>query len=307
VNTRQTNNRASAGAQNQSGPAGAAASKVDNPVVAANPKLMTSFAAKYGIDANKMVGILRATAFNTGKSNGQPNPPATDEEIAALVVVSNIYNLNPFLKEIYAFRNKGGGITPIVGIDGWVRIVESQPTYQGEEMKNGFDDTLGPDGKNPLGFYYECFIHRSDRKFPVSRRQYYSENYRNTEPWNMMPTRMLQHRAYIQSARAAFGLGGIYDEEEGSRIANAVDITPREGTTKPATRPPRELPPQQTGRTLEHQAPDDLLQTSLKPGETVDAETGVINPGQADAFKASTPMATEPPEFPEEEEAGSRG
>lgn len=293
MNTRQ--NPRSTGNQNQ-----APADKTpppSNPVVAANPKLMTSFAAKYGIDANKMVGILRGTAFNTGKSNGQPNPAATDEEIAALVVVSNIYNLNPFLKEIYAYRNKSGGITPIVGIDGWVRIVESQPAYIGEEMKNGYDETLGPDGKNPLGFYYECFIHRSDRQFPVSRRQYYNENYRNTEPWNMMPTRMLQHRAYIQSARAAFGLGGIYDEDEGSKISEAINITPgRETNGKPATRTPRELPPQQTGRTLEHQEVNTIDPGPLKQGETVEAQTGEI-----------LQIDTAENESAPEDEAGARG
>lgn len=302
MNTRNSGPRTSAGgASNQS--ATAANASATNTVVAANPKLMTSFAGKYGIDANKMVGILRGTAFNTGKTNGQPNTPATDEEIAALVVVSNIYNLNPFLKEIYAFRNKSGGITPIVGIDGWIRIVESQPKYEGEEMKSGYDDTIGPDDK-PLGFFYECFMYRSDRRFPTSRRQYYKENYRNTDPWNIMPTRMLQHRAYIQSARAAFGLGGIYDEEEGARIANAINVTPGASTTtKPATRAPRELPPQQQGRTLEHQEANALETSPLKQGETVDQYTGEIK--QEEGFRSLASESSE--EFPPEDEAGARG
>jgi len=268
--------------------------------LAASPKLMATFAERFGIDANKMMGILRATAFNTGKTNGQPNPPATDEEIAALVVVANEYNLNPFTKEIGAFRNRGGGITPVVQIDGWVRLVERQPAYQGEEMKNGYDDTIGPDGKTPLGFYYECFMYRSDRRFPISRRQYYNENVRNTEPWNGMPTRMLQHRAYIQSARATFGFGGIYDQDEGERIANTIDITPRNGgvNTKPQTRAPRELP-RPAARTLEHQEADTLQPQSISQHETVGSEAT----GQTDEFRS---LASEPPED-EEMEPGSRG
>lgn len=288
-------------ASNQSPPPSDKGPPASNAVVAANPKLMTEFATKYGIDANKMIGILRGTAFNTGKTNGQPNPPATDEEIAALVVVAHIYNLNPFTKEIGAFRNKGGGITPVLQIDGWVRLVERQPTYLGEEMTYGYDETIGPNGK-PLGFYYECFMHRSDRKFPISRRQFYEENFKPTDPWREMPTRMLQHRAYIQSARAAFGFGGIYDHDEGEKIANMTDITPRESGMKPATRAPKELSGIQQ-RTLEHQAPDELLQSqSIQQPETVDVKTGEIK--QADAFR---PIATEPPEFPDENEAGTRG
>jgi phage recombination protein Bet len=289
LNTRQTSGRQGAAPQNQT-----AATPPQNAVVAANPKLMTAFAAQYGIDANKMVGILRGTAFKA-------NPPATDEEVAALVVVANIYHLNPFLREIYAFRNQSGGITPIIGVDGWCRIVESQPAYEGEEMKSGYDDTMGPDDK-PLGFYYECFIYRRDRKFPTSRRQYYKENYRKTTPWDTMPTRMLQHRAYIQSARAAFGLGGIYDEDEGERIANAINVTPTANGTKPQTRVPRELPPQDTGRTLEHQPAQSLDPQPLQQPETVDTATGEI---QAGAQRVS--LASEPQSFEPDDEAGSRG
>jgi len=179
--------------------------------------------------------VLAATAFSTGKGE----PPPTVEEMHALAVVANEYHLNPFTREIYAFRNKRtGGIVPIVGIDGWIRIVERQPAYDGEEMKSGFDETIGPNG-GPLGFYYECFIYRKDRRFPISRRQYYAENFRETDPWRQMPTRMLQHRAYIQSARAAFGFGGIYDEDEGEVIAlgKGVDYLP--ANTSPRTAPPQ--------------------------------------------------------------------
>lgn len=183
----------------------------------ASNSLVANFASKYEIEPAKLLGILKATAFKQRYNE----PPATNEELAALIVVAKHYNLNPFTREIYAFRAKNGGISPIVGIDGWIKIVEAQPTYQGEEMVKGYDDEKGPDGQ-PLGFYYECFMHRSDRKFPISRRQYYKECFRPTEPWQQMPTRMLQHKAYIQSARAAFGLGGIYDEDEGLTIAGTV-------------------------------------------------------------------------------------
>jgi len=203
-------------------------------VAVAKPALVEIFAERYHVDPKEIVSTLIGTAFKV-KAN---EPPATREEILALLVVANEYHLNPFIREIYAFRGKGGGIVPIIGVDGWVRIVERQPTYQGEEMRCGFDETPGPDG-TPLGFYYECFIHRSDRKFPISRRQYYRENFRDTDNWRGMPTRMLQHRAYIQSARAAFGLGGIFDEDEGEVIAlgKGVDLLPR-GT------PPRTAPPE---------------------------------------------------------------
>jgi phage recombination protein Bet len=209
-------------------------------VAVAKPRIVELFGERYNVDPKEVVPVLLGTSFSVKRGD----PPATREELIQLLVVADVYHLNPFTKEIYAFRNKSGGITPIVGIDGWVRIVESQPTFVGEEMLKGYDTDLGPKGIE-LGFYYECLVHRSDRKFPISRRQYYNENYRNTDPWNMMPTRMLQHRAYIQSARAAFGFGGIFDPDEGEVIAVSpgVDLLPARQPRTEAPRPKADEPP----------------------------------------------------------------
>ena len=48
--------------------------------------------------------------------------------------------------------------------------------------------------------------------------EYYSECVRSTDPWKMKH-RMLRHKALIQAARYAFGFSGIYDEDEGAKIA----------------------------------------------------------------------------------------
>ena len=85
--------------------------------------------------------------------------------------------------------------------------------------------------------------------------EYLKECIRDTEPWRMK-NRMLRHKALIQCARYAFGFSGIYDEEEGQVIANAVDITPQ---------PPRpsqlqQQPPKQqaAGKTIDP-GPDDIF------------------------------------------------
>jgi len=252
-------------------------------VAPAKPRLIELFAQRYSVDPKLVLDILRNTAFAVKRGE----PAVTDAEIAALMIVSNEYHLNPFTREIYAFRNKAGGISPIVGIDGWVRLVERQSTYVGEEMRSGFDETIGPDGV-VLGFYYECIIHRSDRKFPISRRQYYKENYRKTDPWDQMPTRMLQHRAYIQSARAAFGFGGIFDADEGEVIALSpgVDLLP--STTRkevpespqafkaepgPATEDQLELLREQLAKTG---VPDKLVMVKFEVGALEDLRTDQV-------------------------------
>lgn len=264
---------------------------------AQNPSLMVRFADQYGIEGSKMMNILRSTAFNTGKKDGKPNPPATDEEIAALVVVANIYHLNPFLKEIYAFRNKGGGISPIVGFDGWIRLVQAQPHYDGEELVKGYDEELHTDGK-ALGAYYECTMHRKDRSHPSRVREYLRENWRPTEPWEMMPNRMLRMRSYIQCARICFGFGGIYDPFEGEVIRDAIDVTPSMSVnTKPVTRAPREK--------LTHQ-PTQTIETKLREQTSDEFADGVRPLVDGDEPQERVSLASEP-DYHEEEEAGSRG
>ncbi|EXT37798.1 recT family protein, partial [Acinetobacter sp. 25977_10] len=60
---------------------------------------------------------------------------ATNDEFLSLLIVANQYKLNPFTKEIYAFPAKGGGITPVVGIDGWARIINDNPVCDGIQFE----------------------------------------------------------------------------------------------------------------------------------------------------------------------------
>ena len=73
-----------------------------------------------------------AEPVNTARfMSGAVFQKATESELLALVVVANEYGLNPFLKEIYAFPAKGGGIVPVVSIDGWLRMVNDHPQMDG--------------------------------------------------------------------------------------------------------------------------------------------------------------------------------
>ncbi|WP_241284663.1 recombinase RecT, partial [Enterobacter hormaechei] len=72
-------------------------------------------AARLGMDAGTdLMNTLKNTAFKGGN--------VTDEQFTALLIVANQYGLNPWTKEIYAFPDKGG-IVPVVGVDGWARII----------------------------------------------------------------------------------------------------------------------------------------------------------------------------------------
>ena len=167
------------------------------------PSLVARMGERYGVDAAKLLDTLKATAFKVKDSN------ITNEQLLSLLVVADQFGLNPFTREIFAFPDKGG-IVPVVGVDGWARITNQHPMFDGMSF------SMPEDGSSCT-----CTMHRKDRAFPTEVTEYMVECKRATAPWASHPRRMLRHKTMIQTARLAFGFAGIYDPDEAERIANA--------------------------------------------------------------------------------------
>ncbi len=210
-------------------------------------------AEKYHVEPSKLLDTLKNTVFR-GASN---------DELLALVVVSNEYGLNPLTKEIYAFPAKGGGIVPVVSIDGWIRMMNDHPQFDGIDYEFQHDEQ---------GRLVSCtsIIYRKDRSHPTRVTEYLNECRRNTEPWKM-ESHMLRHKATIQGARVAFGFSGITDEDEAAAtpgLANARDVTPaRNVPLDPFAQPPGEAPTIEAETEVVHDVAEptqeDMLATDL--------------------------------------------
>ncbi len=203
-------------------------------------QLIPKIAARYNVDADKMMVTLKSTVFKGQKAaNGGPPREATNEEMMSLLIVADQYGLNPFTREIYAFPDeKRGGIVPVVSIDGWLRIINERAELQSMGIVYG---DFGPpvEGVEPDA-YVEVTIKRSDRTMPIVVREYMRECWRDTGPWKSHPRRMLRHKAMIQAGRVAFGFGGIFDPDEAERIRDAAIERSVVSTQKPATVAPKE-------------------------------------------------------------------
>lgn len=194
--------------------------------------LVVKFANNYGVDPSKMMQTLKDTAFSQGKDA----KPISDEQMMALLIVADQYKLNPFTREIYAFPDKHKGIVPVVGIDGWSRIINSNEQFDGMEF-NYSEEMTTPQGGQKCHEWIECVIYRKDRTRPTVVREYLDEVYRKTSypgPWQSHTKRFFRHKVIIQCARLAFGFVGIYDEDEAERIAGK-DITKDITSTATAT------------------------------------------------------------------------
>jgi phage recombination protein Bet len=186
--------------------------------------ILQAMASRFEMEPAAFEATLRATVAKPDPKTGRE---ISREEFAACLVVANEHGLNPLTKEIYFFPDKRGGIVPVVGIDGWARIINEHRQFDGMEFDTEFDQSGRP-------FSVECRIYRKDRSRPTTVVEFYSECNRDTDPWRKSPARMLRHKAMIQAARYAFGFSGLHDEDDADFIVNGA--APRDVT--PARRPP---------------------------------------------------------------------
>jgi hypothetical protein len=192
-----------------------------------------------------MSNALALVAQNTGASQeeikevlsgmivsakNQHGSVATNAELAIVTGVAAKYDLNPLVKEMAAFVS-GGKLQVTVMIDGWYKMVNRQPTFDGVE----FDDHMDANGKLTA---ITCRMYLTNRTRPVTVTEYLAECRKTgngADVWNKWPSRMLRHKAYIQAARMAFGISEVVDPDEADRIkdsepAQERDVTPEKPT-----------------------------------------------------------------------------
>lgn len=196
-------------------------------------QLITRFASRFGVDPAQVFSILKQTAFR--QADGRE---ISNEQMAALLIVADQYGLNPFTREIYAYPDKNGAVVPVVGVDGWNRIANDHPQFDGLEFAWS-DEIVEMDGAKPCPAWVEVKVFRKDRGRPIVIREYLDEVYRPPfkkkdkqtgreytidGPWQGYTKRMLRNKGLNQAIRVAMGFSGIHDEDEAESIANTMSV-----------------------------------------------------------------------------------
>lgn len=271
---------------------------VQSNIVTAQISQMADILGLGNVDPIELKNTLIATAFNNGDKE------ISDAQMASLLIVAGQYKLNPWTKEIYAFPDKNKGIIPVVGLDGWSRIINSSSNFDGMEFRYS-ENMLTMDGaKVPAPEWIECVIHRADRKFPTIVREYLTECYRAPfkgkygdviGPWQSHPSRFLRHKATIQCARLAFGFVGIYDQDEAERIRENGTVKTVQGETEDTI--PKEY------QKFESENLDEMRALALEGLEALEAGYGAMPKGKCrshfwnthkESLKAAAQKADQP-------------
>ncbi len=248
-------------------------------------KLAERFGMGDGADLNN---TLKSTCFK-----GQTQ--VTDAQMTMLLVVAQQHGLNPFTREIYAFPDKGG-IVPVVGVDGWARIINSHSQFDGMDFEQDDDKCT-------------CIMFRKDRSHPVKITEYMAECRRdNAQPWKSHPRRMLRHKAMIQCARIAFGFSGIFDQDEAERIVEVTGyVDPGTGeVTQAKASPARPALPPYPQEQLDANLPAwrGVIESGRKTPEdliSMASTKGVLSDAQKEAIRNLAPLDAEPANAAEQE------
>lgn len=174
-------------------------------------------AANVGATTEEVTEVIKGMIIS---SKNQHGAGATDAEMAIVASVCAKYGLNPLVKECAAFVS-GGKLQMVVMIDGFYKVVNRQPDFDGVTFEDHFDE------KGDL-FSITCSMHLKNRSHPVTVTEYLKEcKDPKSSVWTKWPGRMLRHKAYIQCARMAFGLTEMVDNDEADRISSGErDVTP---------------------------------------------------------------------------------
>ena len=172
--------------------------------------LIARLAGRFGVEPNRLLKCLTTQVFKQADGR-QPS----NEELMVLLLVCENFGLNPFNREIFAFRGKGGEIVPVVSLDGWAKIVRSQKDFNGVSFRFS-ETTVKVAGCNQeLPEFVECAMRLKGVDEAIVIQEFMVECFNDKSPvWRKWPRRMLRTRAFIQCARLAFSLTGLYDEGE---------------------------------------------------------------------------------------------
>jgi hypothetical protein len=180
---------------------------------------IAKLATNVGVSEVEITDVVKGMIVS---AKGQHGSVASNAELTVVAGICATYGLNPLIREAHAFIS-GGKLQVTIGIDGWVKIMNRQPTFNGVEFIDNFE------GKELVSITTK--IHIKGRDFPTCVTEYMDECFQSkSAAWVKFKKRMLRNKSLGQGVRVAFGISEVIDDDEKGRI---VDSTPKERDITP--------------------------------------------------------------------------
>jgi len=158
--------------------------------------------------ANALVTMATARGMSTAtfvdsikKAVGLPN--ITTDQLGLYIATCEKYDLDPMTGEVWMLE-KSGKCSVNIGVDGWSKLVNREPQYNGCDFQYEFHE-----GELQA---VTCRMYRKDRTHATEVTEWMIECKQNSRPWQSHPNRMLRHKAFVQAARISFAMSTPSDE-----------------------------------------------------------------------------------------------
>jgi len=118
--------------------------------------------------------------------------------ILSLLRTAKETGLDLLREEVGFTQYEDGNWQVYITVDGAIKLLNRHPAFDGVTFNQSENLIEG------IPEWIECTIHRKDRSFATTTREYYLEARSEQAIWQKMPRRMLRNRAIQQCARLAF-------------------------------------------------------------------------------------------------------
>jgi phage recombination protein Bet len=128
---------------------------------------------------------------------------ATNAQFRMFAEVCKATGLSPWLREIWFVP----GVGVMAGRDGYLRVANEHPMFDGMETKVERDAQSKP-------VKATCSVYRKDRSHPITCEAYYNEYKKSGNVWQTYPSAMISKVAEVLALKRSFSINGVVTEEE---------------------------------------------------------------------------------------------
>jgi hypothetical protein len=190
---------------------------------------------------------------------------------------------------LYAYPERNGGITPILGPDGVFKKLD-EFIASGKLAGYECEVKMGADGKPESA---HAIIHRTKDQIPAKYTAYYSEWAVTSNPnWQARPRHMIWVRAIKQAARQVIhGLPMDADEYEIAQMQNVTPEAEQPAQSRPEPPPRQPRKPKGAAAVQEATIVEPVPAAGTPPPPATEASPA---PKPAEAGEVTTPEPTKP-------------
>lgn len=152
----------------------------------------------------------------------------TDTELAFFLNLAKSLNLNPFNKEIWCYKDGKGNLMAFAGRDGFLKIAQDDSKWNGmyscevrekDKYLQTFDNGQAnishkkSNEKSQLKGAY-CYIKPKGCEIATLEYADFETYNKGYNVWKSHPADMIKKVAEIKALKKAFGIAGLYDEND---------------------------------------------------------------------------------------------